>query len=113
MRVSKYLPSDQLRLIMKAFIESQFNYCPLLWMFHSRIINAKINGLHERSLRVVYDDRKSSFDELLKRDKSFTIHEKNIQKLAVEMYKIKSNISPTPVKDLFVESLPTTNSKQT
>ena len=112
MRVSKYLSSDQLRLIMKAFIESQFNYCPLLWMFHSKIINAKINGLHERALRVVYGDRKSSFEELLKKDKSFTVHEKNIQKLAVEMYKVKNNISPIPVQDLFVKSLPRTNTRQ-
>ena len=52
---------------MKAFIESQFGYCPLIWMFHSRGVNSKINHLHERSLRIVYEDNISSFEDLLKK----------------------------------------------
>ena len=39
---------------MKAFVISQFNYCPLTWMFHNRTLNNKINKLHERALRLVY-----------------------------------------------------------
>ena len=39
---------------MKTFIESQFNYCPLTWMFHSRKLNNRINKLHERALKIVY-----------------------------------------------------------
>ena len=50
---------------MKAFVVSQFNYCPLLWMFHSRTLNNRINNLHERALRIVYKDDDSSFKELL------------------------------------------------
>ena len=53
MRVSKYLSQEKLRLLLKSFIESQFNYCPLIWMCHSRALNNKINKLHERALRVV------------------------------------------------------------
>ena len=55
-RISKLLSQDKLKLIMKTFIESQFNYCPLIWMFHSRTLNTKINKLHERALRIVYKD---------------------------------------------------------
>ena len=54
-RISKYMNKDKLKLIMKAFITSQFNYAPLTWMFHSRTLNNKINKLHERALRLVYD----------------------------------------------------------
>ena len=48
-RISKYIEPNQKRLIMKAFITSQFAYCPLVWMFHSRKINNRINRLHERT----------------------------------------------------------------
>ena len=50
---------DKRSMIMKAFIESQFYYCPLIWMFHSRTMNNKINRLHEKALRIIYSDYKS------------------------------------------------------
>ena len=52
-RISKYIPRKKLTIIMKAFVYSQFAYCPLIWMFHSRQINHKINKLHERALTIV------------------------------------------------------------
>ena len=100
-RISKLLSQDKLKLIMKTFIESQFNYCPLIWMFHSRTLNTKINKLHERALRIVYKDDNLTFQQLLEKDNSVTIHEKNLQKLATEMYKVKHNLSPLPVRELF------------
>ena len=86
---------------MRTFIESQFNYCPLVWMFHSRILNAKINKLHERALRLVYKNDNLTFEQLLENDKSMTIHDRNLQKLAIEMYKAKQKLSPLPVQELF------------
>ena len=93
-RISKYIPRKKLRIIMKAFVSSQFAYCPLIWMFHSRQINHKINKLHERALRIVYNDHFSSFEELLSKDKSVTVHQRNLQTLATEMYKILNGLSP-------------------
>ena len=58
---------------MKAFIESQFDYCPLIWMFHSRTLNNEINHIYEKALRTIYSDYKSSFNKLLDKDGSFTI----------------------------------------
>ena len=78
---------------MKVFIFSQFGYCPLIWMFHSRTLNNKINRLHEQALRLVYQDHNLTFEELLRKDGSFTIDQRNIQKLAMEMYKIKHDFS--------------------
>ena len=86
---------------MKAFIESQFGYCPLIWMFHSRGVNNKINHLHERSLRIVFKDNISSFEDLLKKDSSFTIYQRNIQSLAIELFKIKGNLSNNIMYDIF------------
>ena len=51
--------------LFKAFIEAQFQHFPLLWMFHGRQINDKINKLHEKSLKIVYNDIATSFDNLL------------------------------------------------
>ena len=48
--ISNFMKEDTLRIIMKAFIESQFGYCPLIWMFHSRMLNNRINKLHDESV---------------------------------------------------------------
>ena len=90
--VAKFVPFKKTRILFKAFIESQFKYCPLLWMFHARQINDKINTLHERALRIVYNDTATSFKNLLIEDKSFTIHHQNIQLLAIEIYKAIHNL---------------------
>ena len=92
-RISSYMNLKQRRIIMKSFILSQFGYCPLVWMFHSRKLNNRINRIHERALRLVYEDSQSTFMELLKKDESFTIHERNIQSLAIELYKVKNGLS--------------------
>ena len=69
---------EKRRTLMKAFIETQFNYCILIWMLHSRTLNNKINHIHERELRTVYSDYNSSFYELLDKHDTFTIHQKNV-----------------------------------
>ena len=58
-RMSKFMTFAQRKNIMKAFIESQFGYCPLVWMFGGRQTNAKINHVHERAMRAVYNDKVS------------------------------------------------------
>ena len=70
-RIINYMPLEKRSIVMKTFIESQFNYCQLIWMFHSRTINNKINHLHERALRIVCSDFKSSFEVLLIKDNPF------------------------------------------
>ena len=84
-RVAKYMCQDKLRLVMKAFITSQFGYCPLVWMFHSRGLKNRINKIHEKALRLVYKDNKSTFSELLDKDNSVTIHDRNLQALATSI----------------------------
>ena len=62
-------------------------------MFCSRSANSKINKLHERSLRIIYDDSNSKFEDFLTTDSSFIIHHQNIQTLEREMFKIKQGFS--------------------
>ena len=88
-------------IVMNLFFNSQFNYCPLLWMFHSRSINNKINRWHERVLRIVYIDFKSSFENLLEKDGTVSIHVKILQNLATEMFKVSKNFSVLLISELF------------
>ena len=81
------------RALVKAFIESQFMYCPLIWMFYQRSSNtARINHLHERALKIVHNDNGSTFEGLLKKNNSVSIHHKNIRLLGIELYKVKNKL---------------------
>jgi len=102
-RIAKYINYGKLRIIMKTFVESQFNYCPLIWMFHSRSLNHKINKIHERALRIVYKNDVLTFEELLDMDNTVTIHDRNLQRLAIEMFKVKNKLSPPLIQNLFSE----------
>ena len=100
---------EKRRVIMKSFIVSQFGYCPLIWMFHSRSLNNKINFLHERALRITYDDKNLTFEELLKKDKSVSIHHRNLQILAIEMFKVYNHDAPSILNDIFIRRTPVYN----
>ena len=103
-RISQFMNIHKRGMTMKAFLASEFGYCPLAWMFHSRKLNSRINNLHEMALRIVYQDYVSAFTELLEIDKSTTIHNRNIQLLATELFKVKNGLSPPSMNDIFVEN---------
>ena len=104
-RIANYVVLEKRHIVMKTPIESQFNYCLLIWMFYSRTINSKINRLHERALRIVYSDFRSSFEGLLIKDNSFSIHERNIQSLAIEIYKFLNGLSPSFLNNVFHKNI--------
>ena len=101
LRLSKFLCLDKRRTLFKSFIEAQVKYCPLIWMFCSCNSNKKINRLHERALRLVYDVYSSSFETLIEIDSSFTIHHQNIQSMLIEIYKSFNKASA----EIFFDSL--------
>ena len=70
-------------------------------MFHSRESNNKINLLHERALRMIYNDQILSFQGLLEKGNSFTVRHFNAQSLATEMFKVINNIVAAIIDDLF------------
>ena len=86
---------------MKAFICSQFGYCLLAWIFHSKKPNNRIKILHDRGLRVVYRDYNATFSELLTKDQSVTIHQRNLQLLTREIFKTKNELSPKIMEEIF------------
>ena len=91
--LSNFMSYKQSRILLKTFTEYQFGCCSLIWMFHSRRLNNKINHLHERLLRIVYKDNYRSYVDLLAKDKSCTVYQRNIQSLPIELFKVKRNLS--------------------
>ena len=100
-RLSKFMSFKQKRIFKNAFVESQFGYCPLIWIFHSRKGNSKINHLQERSLKIIYNDYITSFEDLLKKDNSSKIQRKNIQSLDIEVFKVQKGIANQILCDIF------------
>ena len=92
---------EKKKILMNAFFNTEFSYCPLTRMIHSRKFNNKINRMHEKYLRIVFNDNTSSYEELLEIDISVSVHHRNIQMLATESYKIVNGLSSDIMKDVF------------
>ena len=84
---------------MNAFFNSQFNYCPLIWMCHSSKNSNKINRLYARCLWIIYNDNRPSFNALLEKVGSASIHERNIKILATKMFRVSKILAPPPMHD--------------
>ena len=104
--VTSYVTLQKKKIVITSFFNAKFNYCPLIWILHSPKYNNKIKHLHERCLRLIYNDnkikhlherclqltyndKKSSYEILLVKNNSVFTHHKNIQALAIEMFKVK------------------------
>ena len=107
-RITPYMGFAKRSLIVNVFFYSQINYCQLVWMCHNRTNNNKINHLHERRLRLIYNDKKSSFEDLLQKDGSVSIHHRNLRTLAVELFKVFKGLSPV----IFAEAFPVRQQSQ-
>ena len=70
-------------------------------MCHTRALNNKTNKLRERALQLVCDDSQSTFKKLLSIDKSVTIHYRNLQVLATELYKVHHGLAPELMNHIF------------
>ena len=73
---------------MNDIFNLKFSYCSLVWIYHSRALNNKINRLREHCLRLIFNDKQLTFEELLEKDDSIEIHVRNLQNLAIKMYKV-------------------------
>ena len=111
-QATPYVNLQKIKVLMTAFVNAQFNYCPLIWMLHSRQNNIKIKNLHKRCMRLIHNDKLSSYEELLEKDGSVSIHHKNIQSLAIEMFQIKHGHSPEIVSDIFTQTTQHYNFRQ-
>ena len=81
-------------------------------MFHNRTLNNRINRFHGRAIRIVYRDKTSNFTELLQKD-NVAVHQRNLQVLVSEVYKVKMVLTPQLVKELFPLSTHACNMRST
>ena len=100
-RIAPFMNINKRHILMNSFCRSQFNYSPLTWMCHSRTNNGIINRLHERCLRIIYNDKQSSFIKLLEKYISVLIHQRNLQILVIEMFKVNNGLSPVLMNHIF------------
>ena len=98
-----YMNLQKRKVLMNAFFNAQFNCCPLIWMFHSRENNNKIKHFHEICQRLIHNDKLFSYEELLEKNGSVSIHHKNIQSLATERFQIKYGQPSEIVSDIFAK----------
>ena len=88
-------------ILMNSFIDAQFNYCPLIWMLHGLQNNSKIKHLNKWCLRLIHNDKLSSYEKLLKKVYSNSVHYRGIQSLAIKIFQLKHGQSCETVTDTF------------
>ena len=85
------------RILMNAFFKAHL----IVVMLPGCFIPISTNRLHERSLRITDNDKHSTFEELLAKNNSVSVHHKNIHAIAIEMYKVVNGISPKIMNEVF------------
>ncbi len=89
--------------LLTSVVLANFSYCPLIWLFCSESANKDIKRTNKRASRVLYRDFDASFDQLLARAGSITVHQKNLQSLMIEIYKTMNHLNPSYIWEFFVK----------
>ena len=76
-RIRKYLALDKAKLLSNAFIDSQCNYAPLIWMFCHKTTYLKMQKIHHKTLKVIYQSD-ASYDDLLQLSNSVSLHQRHL-----------------------------------
>ena len=92
-RIKKYLSQDQAKLLSNAFINNQFNYAPIIWMFCRKNQYLKIQKIHHKAIKVVFTSY-DAYDELLQMSSKITIHQKHLHALMCEVFKSLNSSNP-------------------
>ena len=100
-RISAFIDLNKRQILFQSMIKSQFSYCPLIWMFCSRRSNNLVNNIHERHLKIITNDKNSNFEDLFKSNNQITVHQRNLQILMTEVFKIINGLSPI-IENVFI-----------
>ena len=91
--IRKYLTLNKVILLGNAFINSQFNYAPLIWMFCKKTLYHKIEKIHHGTLKVIYQSEES-YENLLLESSSVSVRQRYLSFLVLEIYKSAMEINP-------------------
>ena len=106
-KIRNYLSTEKARLLATTFINNQFYYAPLIWMFAGKSLISKVQKIHFRTLQVVYNTYEKSYNELLILNRDISIHQKHLHFLATEVYKSVNNLNPQFMWNYFnISTLP-------
>ena len=99
-RIRKFFTTEKTKILANAFIDSQFNYTPLLWMFCRKTLSSKIEKIYHETLKVVYKSN-DSYDNLLLQNNTVSVHQRHPTFLMTEMYKSISQLNPEFMRSYF------------
>ena len=102
-KLRPFLGEQKAKLLFNPVIMSNCSYCPLIWLFCGKGANNEISRTHKLSLRALCGDYESTFEELLDKDKSMTIHRMSLQGLMAEIYKAINHLNPAYMWEFFIE----------
>ena len=92
-RIRKFLTIEKAKILGNAFIDSQFNYPPLLWVFCRKTLYSKIEKIHHKTLKVIYESN-DTYDNLLLQGNTVSVHQRHLRFLVAEIYKSISQLNP-------------------
>ena len=92
-RTRKYVILDKVKLLSNAFIDNQFNYVPLIWMFCYKATYSKMQKIHHKSLKVIYQSD-TSYDNPLQLNNNVSLHQRHLRFLLTEIYKSTGTLNP-------------------
>ena len=100
-RLQKYIASEPKKVLLNSFVFSNFNYCPLIWLFCSSKSSNKIDKIQERALRLSLNDYDSHYSILLKKANKPTMEVKRLKTLVLEIFKTLHDCNPNYIKEFF------------
>ena len=105
MRIRSFLTQEQADAIYHACLMSYFNYCPLVWMFSSKMAHNMINSTHRRALCARLNTFSGELTELLEKTNTISIHTKNLRLMMIEVYKSVNQLNPKIMWETFHEKV--------
>ena len=81
-------------MLGNAFIDSQFNYTPLIWMFCRKGLYLEMKKIHLKTLKVIHQSNKT-YEELLELSETVSIHQRHLRFLVTGVYKSTSYLNPS------------------
>ena len=100
-RIRKYLTLEKAKLLYNAFINSQFNYASVIWIFCRKKDYLKIEKIQYKALKKIYSTSES-YEELLTRSNEMSVHQNHLCALATEIYKSLADLNPDFMKPYFI-----------
>ena len=95
-RLKQFLSYNAKEVLINSYIISNFNYCPLVWMFSST------QSPNKRALRFLYNDFEASYEDLLSKGGKSKMNVRRLRTFCVEIYKTFNDLNPSFMNNIFI-----------